>query len=303
MDTFALDSRLRHAAGFLGRNAGLLIDGKLVQAASGKTFAVYNPATGTVIANVPEAEKADVDLAVAAARRAFDSGVWAKIGPSGRGKILWKLADLIERDLEELAELESIDNGKPYAVARVADLPLTVDIFRYMAGWATKITGSTLPLSLPGEYLSYTVREPVGVVGQIIPWNFPLLMAAWKLAPALAAGCTVVLKAAEQTPLTALRLAELVQEAGFPPGVVNILTGFGETAGAAIAAHPDVDKVAFTGSTEVGKLIVQAAAGNLKKVSLELGGKSPAIILPDADLDLAIAGAANAIFLVPRCLK
>jgi phenylacetaldehyde dehydrogenase len=296
MDTIALDSRLRHATGFLGRNAGLLIDGKLVQAASGKTFEVYNPATGTVIANVPEAEKADVDLAVAAARRAFDNGAWAKIGPSGRGKILWKLADLIERDLEELAELESIDNGKPYAVARVADLPLTVDIFRYMAGWATKITGSTLPLSLPGEHLSYTVREPVGVVGQIIPWNFPLLMAAWKLAPALAAGCTVVLKAAEQTPLTALRLAELVLEAGFPPGVVNILTGFGETAGAAIAAHPDVDKVAFTGSTEVGKLIVQAAAGNLKKVSLELGGKSPAIILPDADLDLAIAGAANAIF-------
>ena len=296
MDTVSLDSRLRHATGFLGRNASLLIDGKLVQALSGKTFEVYNPATGTVIANVPEAEKADVDLAVAAARRAFDNGAWAKIGPSGRGKILWKLADLIERDLEELAEIESIDNGKPYAVARVADLPLTVDIFRYMAGWATKITGSTLPLSLPGEYLSYTVREPVGVVGQIIPWNFPLLMAAWKLAPALAAGCTVVLKAAEQTPLTALRLAELVLEAGFPPGVVNILTGFGETAGAAIAAHPDVDKVAFTGSTEVGKLIVQAAAGNLKKVSLELGGKSPAIILPDADLDLAIAGAANAIF-------
>jgi phenylacetaldehyde dehydrogenase len=296
MDTIALDSRLRHAAGFLGRKAGLLIDGKLVQAASGKTFEVYNPATGSVIANVPEAEKADVDLAVAAARRAFDDGVWAKLGPSGRGKMLWKLADLIERDLEELAEIESIDNGKPYAVARVADLPLTVDIFRYMAGWATKITGSTLPLSLPGEYLSYTVREPVGVVGQIIPWNFPLLMAGWKLAPALAAGCTVVLKAAEQTPLTALKLAELVLEAGFPPGVVNILAGFGETAGAAIAAHPDIDKVAFTGSTEVGKLIVQAASGNLKKVSLELGGKSPAIILPDADLDLAIAGAANAIF-------
>jgi phenylacetaldehyde dehydrogenase len=296
MDTIALDPRLQHATGFLSRRLGMLIDGEQVQAASGKTFAVYNPATGGVIANVPEADRADVDLAVAAARRAFDGGVWAKVGPSGRGKMLWKLADLIERDLEELAELESIDNGKPYAVARVADLPLAVDMFRYMAGWATKITGTTLPLSLPGEYLSYTVREPVGVVGQIIPWNFPLLMAAWKLAPALAAGCTVVLKAAEQTPLTALRLAELIQEAGFPPGVVNILTGFGETAGAAIAAHPDVDKVAFTGSTEVGKLIVQAAAGNLKKVSLELGGKSPAIILPDADLDLAIAGAANAIF-------
>jgi phenylacetaldehyde dehydrogenase len=213
----------------------MLINGEIVQAVSGKTFPVYNPATGTVIANVPEGDKADVDLAVAAARKAFDDGVWAKVSPSGRGKLLWKMADLIERDLEELAELGSIDNGKPYAVARVADLPLAVDMFRYMAGWATKITGTTLPLSLPGEYLSYTVREPIGVVGQIIPWNFPLLMAAWKLAPALAAGCTVVLKAAEQTPMTALRLAELFQEAGFPSGVVNILTGFGETAGAAIA--------------------------------------------------------------------
>jgi phenylacetaldehyde dehydrogenase len=295
MDTIALDPRLRHATGFLGRNAMMLIDGKMVGAASGKTFPVYNPATGTLIANVPEAESADVDLAVAAARRAFDSGRWSAVSPSERGKLLWRLADLIERDLDELAELESIDNGKPYAVARVADLPLSVDIFRYMAGWATKITGSTMSLSLPGEYLSYTMREPVGVVAQIIPWNFPLLMACWKIAPALAAGCTVVLKAAEQTPMTALRLAELILEAGFPPGVVNILTGFGE-AGAAMAAHPDVDKVAFTGSTEVGKLIVQAAAGNLKKVSLELGGKSPAIILADADIDAAIAGAASAIF-------
>src|SRR6204780_2391459 len=296
MDTIELDPRLRHATNFLGRSAKMLIDGKMVAAASGKPFEVYNPATGAVIANVPEGDKADVDLAVAAARRAFDDGVWAKFGPSGRGKILWKIADLLERDLEEFAELESIDNGKPYAVARVADLPLAVDMFRYMAGWATKITGSTLSLSLPGEYLSYTMRDPVGVVGQIIPWNFPMLMACWKIAPALAAGCTVVLKAAEQTPMTALRLGELIQEAGFPSGVVNILTGFGETAGAALAAHPDVDKVAFTGSTEVGKLIVQAAAGNLKKVSLELGGKSPAIILADADLDAAIAGAASAIF-------
>jgi phenylacetaldehyde dehydrogenase len=296
MDTIALDPRLRHATGYLGRTPLMLIDGKMVSAASGKTFAVYNPATGGVIASAPEGDKADVDLAVAAARRAFDEGRWTKISRSERGRILWRIADLIERDLEELAELESIDNGKPYAVARVADLPLAVDMFRYMAGWATKITGSTLPLSLPGEYLSYTVREPVGVVAQIIPWNFPLLMAAWKIAPALAAGCTIVLKAAEQTPLTALRLGEIIHEAGVPPGVVNILTGFGETAGAALAAHPDVDKVAFTGSTEVGKLIVQAAAGNLKKVSLELGGKSPAIILADADLDVAIAGAASAIF-------
>jgi phenylacetaldehyde dehydrogenase len=296
MDTIALDPRLRHANRFLERRPGMLIDGQLVPAQSGKTFAVYNPATGAVIAHVPEGDKADVDLAVAAARRAFDDGQWAKVTPSEKGRLLWKLGDLIEQHLEELAELESIDNGKPYAVARVADLPLAVDMFRYMGGWATKITGTTLNLSLPGDYHSYTRREPVGVVGQIIPWNFPLLMAAWKLAPALAAGCTTVLKAAEQTPLSALRLAELIQEAGFPPGVVNILTGFGETAGAAIAAHPDVDKVAFTGSTEVGKLIVQAATGNLKKVSLELGGKSPAIILPDADLDLAVAGAANAIF-------
>jgi phenylacetaldehyde dehydrogenase len=296
MDTLELDPRLRYAAGFLGQTPLMLIDGELVPAVSGKTFAVYNPATGAVIANVPEADKKDVDIAVAAARRAFDERRWAKVSPSERGRMLWKLADLIERDLEELAELESIDNGKPYAVARIADLPLAVDMFRYMGGWATKITGTTIPLSLPGEYLSYTVKEPVGVVGQIIPWNFPLLMAAWKIAPALAAGCTVVLKAAEQTPMTALRLGSLIQEAGFPPGVVNILTGFGETAGAALAAHPDVDKIAFTGSTEVGKLIVQAAVGNLKKVSLELGGKSPAIILPDADLDLAIAGAANAIF-------
>jgi phenylacetaldehyde dehydrogenase len=296
MDTIELDPRLRHATMFLGRSAKMLIDGKMVGAASGKTFEVYNPATGAVIANVPEGDKADVDLAVAAARRAFDDGRWAKVSPSEKGRMLWRLADLIERDLEELAELESIDNGKPYAVARVADLPLAVDIFRYMGGWATKISGRTIPWSLPGQFLSYTVKEPVGVVGQIIPWNFPLLMAAWKIAPALAAGCTVVLKAAEQTPMTALRLAELIVEAGFPPGVVNILTGFGETAGAALAAHPDVDKVAFTGSTEVGKLIVQAAAGNLKKVSLELGGKSPAIVFPDADMEVAIAGTSSAIF-------
>jgi phenylacetaldehyde dehydrogenase len=296
MDTIELDPRLRHATTFLGRAPKMLIDGRMVGAASGKTFEVYNPATGALIANVPEGDKADVDLAVAAARRAFDDGVWAKVSPSEKGRLLWKLADLIERDLEELAELESIDNGKPYAVARVADLPLAVDMFRYMGGWATKISGRTIPWSLPGQFLSYTVKEPVGVVGQIIPWNFPLLMAAWKIAPALASGCTIVLKAAEQTPMTALRLGELIVEAGFPAGVVNILTGFGETAGAALAAHPGVDKVAFTGSTEVGKLIVQAAAGNLKKVSLELGGKSPAIILPDADIDAAIAGAASAIF-------
>jgi phenylacetaldehyde dehydrogenase len=296
MDTIELDPRLRYAAGYLGRAPKMLINGEMVGAVSGKTFEVVNPATGAVIANVPEADKADIDIAVAAARRAFDNGVWAKVSPSEKSRFLWRIADLIERDLEELAELESIDNGKPYSVARVADLPLAVDMFRYMGGWATKLGGRTIPWSLPGQFLSYTVKEPVGVVGQIIPWNFPLLMAAWKIAPALAAGCTIVLKAAEQTPMTALRLAEIIQEAGVPAGVVNILTGFGETAGAALAAHPDVDKIAFTGSTEVGKLIVQAAAGNLKKVSLELGGKSPAIILPDADVEAAAAGAANAIF-------
>ncbi len=297
MDAIALDTRLSKAAReFLGRKPRLLIDGKLVAAASGKTFPVYNPATGQIIAQIPEADRADVDFAVKAARRAFDDGTWSRVKPNERSRLLWKLADLIERNLEEFAELESLDNGKPAAVARVADVPLTVDIFRYMAGWATKLTGSTIPLSMPGEYLSYTLREPVGVVGQIIPWNFPLLMAAWKLAPALAAGCTVVLKAAEQTPLSALRLGELIQEAGFPDGVVNILAGYGETAGAAISGHDLVDKVAFTGSTEVGKLIAQAATGNLKKVSLELGGKSPALVFPDADLELAIPGTANAIF-------
>ncbi|HEY7688030.1 MAG TPA: aldehyde dehydrogenase family protein [Dongiaceae bacterium] len=297
MDTVALDNRLsKPTVAFLQAHRKLLVDGKWVAAASGKTFPVYNPATGTVLAQVAEADKEDVDRAVAAARKAFDSGPWSRMTGSQRGRLLWKLADLIEQHLEEFAELESIDNGKPLAVARVADVPLTVDMFRYMGGWATKVTGSTIPWSAPNEFLSYTLREPVGVVAQIIPWNFPLLMAAWKLAPALAAGCTIVLKAAEQTPLSALRLGELIQEAGFPNGVVNILAGYGETAGAALSGHEDVDKVAFTGSTEVGKLIVKAAAGNLKKVSLELGGKSPTIVFGDADVDAAIPGAASAIF-------
>jgi phenylacetaldehyde dehydrogenase len=219
---------------------------------------------------------------------------------SERGKLVWKLADLLEEHLEEFATLETLDNGKPLTVARAADVPLAAEMFRYMAGWANKLEGTTIPLSVPytpgANYHAYTLREPVGVVGQIIPWNFPLLMAAWKLAPALAAGCTVVLKPAEQTPLTALRLGELIMEAGFPNGVVNIVPGYGETAGAALAAHDQVDKIAFTGSTEVGKLIVHAATGNLKKVSLELGGKSPNVVFKDADLDTAIAGAASAIF-------
>ena len=298
MATIPVDSRLNSkTAEFFSRQHRMLIDGRFVLAASGKTFPVYNPATGDVVAKVPEAETEDVDRAVIAARRAFDDGPWTrKMSTSERGQLLWKLADLLQANLEEFAEIESLDNGKPLSVARVADVPLAVDMFRYMAGWATKITGSTLSFSMPGAFHSYTLREPIGVVGQIIPWNFPLLMAAWKLAPALAAGCTVVLKVAEQTPMSGLRLAELFDQAGFPPGVVNILTGYGEGAGAPLAAHPLVDKVAFTGSTEVGKLIVKASAGNLKKVSLELGGKSPAIVFPDADLDRAIAGTASAIF-------
>jgi len=280
---------------FVTRKLPMLVDGRFVDAASGKTFETYDPATGEVLARVAEGDREDVERAVRAARRAFESGPWPALTASERGRLLWKLADLVEAHADELAQLESLDNGKPVTIAGVADVPLAVDCLRYMAGWATKLEGATLPISVPG-HVAWTLREPVGVVAQIIPWNFPLLMAAWKLGPALASGCTVVLKPAEQTPLSALRLAELVCEAGYPPGVVNVVPGFGETAGAALAAHPGVDKVAFTGSTEVGKLIVQAAAGNLKKVSLELGGKSPNVVLADADPDGAIAGAAHAIF-------
>jgi phenylacetaldehyde dehydrogenase len=285
---------------FVSQTRKMLINGKWVEAASGKTFPTYNPATGEVLAHIAEGDREDIDRAVKAARTAFETGRWSQLTPSERGRMIWKLADLLEDNLEEFAELESLDNGKPLTVARVADVPLAVDLLRYMAGWATKIEGNTIPISVPyapgAKFLAYTLREPVGVVGQIIPWNFPLLMAAWKLGPALATGNTVVLKPAEQTPLTALRLGELFAEAGFPDGVVNIVPGYGETAGAALAAHPGVDKVAFTGSTEVGKLILQAAAGNLKKVSLELGGKSPNVVFADVDLDAAIAGAASAIF-------
>jgi phenylacetaldehyde dehydrogenase len=285
---------------FVARKHKMLINGKWVDSASGKRFPTYNPATGEVLAEFAEGDRKDIDRAVQAARTAFESGPWPRLTPSERGRMIWKLADLIEQNLEEFAELESLDNGKPLKVTRVADVPLAVDLFRYMAGWATKIEGNTIPISVPyapgAKFLAYTLREPVGVVGQIIPWNFPLLMAAWKLGPALATGNTVVLKPAEQTPLSALRLGELIAEAGIPDGVVNIVPGYGETAGAALAAHPDVDKVAFTGSTEVGKLIIQAAAGNLKKVSLELGGKSPSVVFADSDLDTAINEASSAIF-------
>jgi phenylacetaldehyde dehydrogenase len=288
-------------ASWLAKPRQNLIGGKWVPAVSGRTFEVFNPADDSIIAHVAEGESEDVNRAVSAARRAFDSGPWRRMTPSERGKLVWRIGDLILQHADELAELESIDNGKPRAVARVADVALAADLFHYMAGWATKIEGQTIPISVPyapgAAFHAYTLREPVGVVGQIIPWNFPLLMAAWKLGPALTTGNCVVLKPAEQTPLSALRLGELLLEAGVPEGVVNIVTGFGETAGAALAAHNDVDKVAFTGSTEVGKIILRAAASNLKKVSLELGGKSPNIVFKDvADIESAINGAANAIF-------
>jgi len=290
-----LDQGVQHFVS--SRTRRMLIDGKWVEAASGKTFTTYDPATEEPLAEIAAGDKEDVERAVRAARRAFEGGPWRRMTPSERGRALWKLADLIEAHGEEFAQLETLDNGKPLSVARVADIPLVVDHFRYYAGWATKVEGETIPVSTPGmRMLNYTLREPVGVVGQIIPWNFPLLMAAWKLGAALACGNTVVLKPAEQTPLSAIRLGELLDEAGIPPGVVNIVTGFGETAGAAIAAHPDVDKVAFTGSTEIGHEIMRAAAGNLKRVSLELGGKSPNIVFADADLDAAAIGAASAIY-------
>ncbi len=278
-----------------------LIDGDWTEAVSGRTFASLNPADGTPLAQVPDSDKEDINRAVKSARRAFEAGPWRKMTPSERGKLLWRIGELVLEHADELAELESLDNGKPRAVARVADVPLAADLFQYMAGWATKIEGNTIPISVPyapgARFHAFTLREPVGVVGQIIPWNFPLLMAAWKLGPALTTGNCVVLKPAEQTPLSALRLGELLLEAGLPAGVVNIVTGFGETAGAALAEHEQVDKVAFTGSTEVGKAIVRAASGNLKKVSLELGGKSPNIVFKDvSDLETAIKGAVNAIF-------
>ena len=275
------------------RRCQLFINGEFVDAESGKTFNSPNPATGETFAEVAEADKADVDRAVAAARKAFE-GKWSKMSARDRGRLLYKLSQLIEQHAPELAELETRDNGKPIKESTYIDLPGVVENFEYFAGWATKIEGETIPV--PGQMFNYTLREPVGVCGQIIPWNFPLLMAAWKLAPALAAGNTVVLKPAEQTPVSALELAKLIQEAGFPEGVVNIIPGYGETAGAALASHQGIDKIAFTGSTEVGKLIAKAAAENLTKVSLELGGKAPNVIFADADLDQAVNGAMMGIF-------
>ena len=275
----------------------LVIGGKRTDSSSGETFETVNPATGEVLARVARGNAADVDLAVAAARRAFEDRAWRTLSAYDRSNLLLKLADLIERHADDLAVLECLDNGKPAHLTRLVEVEGSIKTFRYFAGWPTKFGGETLPVSPRGgaQILNYTTREPVGVAGLIVPWNYPLSMAAWKVAPALAAGCAVVLKPAEQTPLTALRLGELALEAGFPPGILNVVTGFGD-AGAALVAHPGVDKIAFTGSTEVGKEIVRACAGNLKKVSLELGGKSPHIVFPDANLEAAATAVANGIF-------
>jgi len=278
---------------FLQGTKKLFINGEFVESASGKTFDTPNPATGETLATLFEAEQEDVNRAVLAARKAFDNGPWSRMSASERSRLMYKLADLMEENNEALSQLETLDNGKPIHETTNADIPLAIDHMRYYAGWATKITGQTIPVS--GPYFNYTRHEAVGVVGQIIPWNFPLLMAMWKLGAALATGCTVVLKPAEQTPLSALFLAELIDEADFPEGVVNIIPGFGETAGQSLVDHPQVDKIAFTGSTEVGKLIMQRASNTLKRVTLELGGKSPNIILPDADLTHAIPGALNGV--------
>jgi aldehyde dehydrogenase (NAD+) len=264
------------------------IDGQWLPAQSGKTFETRNPATEEVIAQVAEGDEADIDLAVQSARRAFDDGEWSRMDARERGRLLNRLADMLEDEADELAALETLDNGKPIRDARGVDLPLTVDCLRYYAGFADKIHGQTIPVR--GSYFTYTRREPVGVVGQIIPWNFPMLMVAWKWGPALAAGCTVVMKPAEQTPLTCLRMARLAQKAGFPDGVINVVPGFGPTAGAALVRHPQVDKIAFTGEYLTAQTIMREAAPTLKRITFELGGKSPNIIFDDADLDTAIAG-------------
>jgi acyl-CoA reductase-like NAD-dependent aldehyde dehydrogenase len=280
---------------FLSRPKQLLIDGKWVDAVSGKTFETVNPATEEVLCRVAEGGKEDVDKAVKAARRAFEVGPWRKMSTAERARLMLKLADLIEKHADELAQIETLDNGKPITESRYVDVPQTVETFRYYAGWATKLEGETINAN--SNFFTYTLREPVGVVGQIIPWNFPMLMLAWKWGPALAAGNTIVLKPAEQTPLSALRIGELALEAGFPEGVINIVTGFGaNSAGEAISHHMDIDKVAFTGEDKTGKLIVQASTTNLKRVSLELGGKAPNIVFADADIDAAVKGAITGIF-------
>ncbi|MFE1245685.1 aldehyde dehydrogenase family protein [Fictibacillus sp. NPDC058756] len=288
-----LDLQLKpKVAEFLNGTKKHFINGEWVSSASGKTFETLNPSTGDVLAVVSEGGPEDIDKAVKAARAAFETGYWSKMPASKRSYLIYKLADLMEENKEELAQLDTLDNGKPIGETMNADVPLAIEHFRYYAGWSTKIVGQTIPVA--GSFFNYTRHEALGVVGQIIPWNFPLLMAAWKLGAALATGCTVILKPAEQTPLSALYLAKLAQEAGFPEGVLNVVTGAGET-GAALVDHPNVDKIAFTGSTEVGKLIMRNASNSLKRVTLELGGKSPNIILPDADMSRAVPGALSGI--------
>jgi len=276
------------------RQTKLLINGEWRDAVSGKTFQTINPATEELIAEVAEGDEADIDLAVKAARKAFESGPWATMDARDRGRLMHQLADLIEKNFDELSALETLDNGKPIADARAADLPLVIDCLRYYAGWADKIQGDTIPIR--GNYLCYTRREPLGVCGQIIPWNFPMLMTAWKWGPALAAGCTIVMKPAEQTPLTCLRMGELAMEAGFPPGVINIVPGYGPTAGASLVKHPDVDKIAFTGEHLTAQRIMADAAMTLKRLTFELGGKSPNVVFADADIDAAVAGAEFGLF-------
>lgn len=274
----------------------LLIDGERVDSAEGATFDIYNPSTGAVLAQVAEGRKEDVDRAVKAAKRAFESGPWHDMKPTERAKVIWRLGDLLLENAAELGGLETLDNGKPFLQARDGDVSAAAGLFHYMSGWATKIEGSTIPISFPGTFHTYTRREALGVVGLIVPWNFPLTIAAWKCAPALAAGNTIVLKPSEVTPLTALRLGELALEAGIPPGVLNVVPGFGAEAGVALTEHPDVAKVSFTGSTATGRAIVRGATSNLKKVTLELGGKAPNIIMADADVEAAIQGSSDGVF-------
>ncbi len=285
---------------FIDRKHALLIGEHRPMSQSGRSIDVINPATGEKFSEVACGSAEDINLAVSTARQTFEDSAWSRMKPGERERLLWRFADLIEANAQSLAELECLDNGKTVAVAGAVDVQLAINFLRYMAGWATKIEGSTVDASVPfipdAQFHGYTRREPVGVVGAIVAWNFPLLLACWKLAPALATGCTVVLKPAEDTPLTALRLGELALEAGYPPGVLNVVPGLGHDAGAALSSHPDVDKLTFTGSTGVGKLIGKAAMEHMTRVTLELGGKSPTIVLPDADPQVAAQGAANAIF-------
>src|SRR5688572_12575311 len=285
---------------YLAATQRLFIGGRFVESATGRTIPVIDPTSGQEVAHVPEGDAHDIDKAVTAARRAFDAGPWPKLRPSERERIMLRLADLLERDAEEFSEVESVNSGRTLSNTRLIDVNLSVDYLRYMAGWATKIHGQTLNTSTPyapdARFFAMTLREPVGVVGAITPWNVPLGQAIWKIAPALATGCTLVLKPAEQTPLTALRFAELIAEAGVPEGVINVVTGFGATAGAALVTHPGVDKISFTGSTEVGRRIGELAAKQMKRFTLELGGKSPMVVLEDADLEVTIPGAAIGIF-------